>query len=113
MLEERVQGRDMDDDRIKLGVLWKNVSRGNKPYLAGRVQRDNLEAAVQLLRDGGRFLVLGNTKRPDKQDPDYQLLVVPERGGDGGDRVRSGPDGAAARSPTGQQRTDPGARRGR
>lgn len=70
----------MDDDKIKLGVLWKNVSRkGNKPYLAGRVQRDTLDAAVQLMRSGGRFLVLSNSKRPDKQDPDCVLFVVPER----------------------------------
>ena len=70
----------MTDDRIKLGVLWKNLSReGNKPYLSGRIQHDSLDDAVQLMRDGGRFLVLGNTKRPDKQDPDYVLYVVPER----------------------------------
>jgi hypothetical protein len=70
----------MDDDKIKLGVLWKNVSRkGNKPYLAGRVQPDTLDAAVRLLRAGGRFLILSNTKRPDKQDPDCVLFVVPER----------------------------------
>ncbi len=69
----------MADDKIKLGVLWKNVSReGNKPYLSGRVQPENLDAAVQLLRDGGRFLVLSNKKRPDKQDPDCELFVVPE-----------------------------------
>lgn len=70
----------MADEKIKLGVLWKNLSReGNKPYLSGRVQQDNLDAAVQLLRDGGRFLVLSNKKRPDKQDPDCELFVVPER----------------------------------
>jgi len=70
----------MDDDKIKLGVLWKNISRkGNKPYLAGRVHRDTLDAAVQLMRTGGRFLILSNTKRPDKQDPDCVLFVVPER----------------------------------
>ncbi len=69
----------MTDDKIKLGVLWKNLSReGKKPYLSGRVQADNLDAAVQLLRDGGRFLVLSNQKRPDKQDPDCELFVVPE-----------------------------------
>jgi hypothetical protein len=69
----------MTDDKIKLGVLWKNVSReGNKPYLSGRVQQDNLDAAAQVLREGGRFLVLSSKKRPDKQDPDYELFVVPE-----------------------------------
>lgn len=69
----------MDDDSIKLGVLWKNVSRnGKKPYLSGRVQHDNIDAAVQLMRRGGRFLVLSNKKRPDKQDPDCVLFVVPE-----------------------------------
>jgi hypothetical protein len=69
----------MTDDKIKLGVLWKNLSReGKKPYLSGRVDRDNLEAAVKLLRDGGRFLVLTNKKRPDKQDPDCEIFVVPE-----------------------------------
>ena len=70
----------MADDRIKLGVLWKNISRtGNKPYLSGRVQHDSLEAAVNLLRSGGRFLVLSNNKRPDKKDPDCVLFVVPEQ----------------------------------
>jgi hypothetical protein len=69
----------MTDDKIKLGVLWKNLSReGNKPYLSGRVQQDNLDAAAQVLREGGRFLVLSSKKRPDKQDPDYELFVVPE-----------------------------------
>lgn len=71
----------MADDKIKLGVLWKNLSReGKKPYLSGRVDRDNLDAAVQLLREGGRFLVLTNKKRPDKQDPDCEIFVVPESG---------------------------------
>ncbi len=70
----------MTDDKIKLGVLWKNLSRENKkPYLSGRVQQDNLEAAVELLRNGGRFLVLSSKKRPDKQDPDCEIFVVPER----------------------------------
>jgi hypothetical protein len=69
----------MTDDKIKLGVLWKNLSReGKTPYLSGRVQQDNLDAAVQLLRDGGRFLVLSNKKRPDKHDPDCEIFVVPE-----------------------------------
>ncbi len=69
----------MTDDKIKLGVLWKHVSReGKAPYLSGRVQPDTLDAAVQLLRDGGRFLVLSNKKRPDKLDPDCELFVVPE-----------------------------------
>ena len=69
----------MDDDKIKLGVLWKNVSRnGKKPYLSGRIQQDNIEAAVRLMRQGGRLLILSNTKRPDKQDPDCVLFVVPE-----------------------------------
>jgi hypothetical protein len=44
----------MTDDKIKLGVLWKNLSReGNKPYLSGRVQQDNLDAAAQA-SDRGR-----------------------------------------------------------
>ena len=105
----------MDDDRIKLGVLWKNVSRDNKPYLSGRVQQDNLDSAVELLRDGGRFLVLGNTKRPDKQDPDYQLFVVPERErSDGaGERERTARPSTHTRTPPAQSRTDSTARRGR
>ena len=71
----------MIGDKIKLGVLWKNLSReGHTPYLSGRVDRDNLDAAVQLLRNGGRFLVLTNKKRPDKQDPDCEIFVVPESG---------------------------------
>ncbi len=70
----------MGDEMIKLGVLWKNVSRnGQKPYLSGRVQQDTLDAAVELLREGGRFLILGNNKRPDRKDPDCVLFVVPER----------------------------------
>lgn len=69
----------MTDDKVKLGVLWKNVSRnGQKPYLSGRVQEDSLDAAVRLMREGGRLLVLGNNKRPEKRDPDCVLWVVPE-----------------------------------
>ena len=105
----------MDDDKIRLGVLWKNVSRkGNKPYLAGRVQQDTLEAAVRLMRAGGRFLILSNTKRPDKQDPDCVLFVVPERephdvhqaqdpGAQG--RVTSAADRSAARTNSGVRGT--------
>ena len=77
-------GRTMADDKIKLGVLWKHVSRkGSKPYLSGRVQEDRLEAAVTLLRQGGRLLVLSSVKRPDKQDPDCELFVIPARDGSG------------------------------
>ena len=73
----------MQDDKIKLGVLWKQVSRqGNKPYLSGVVQEDTLDDAVGLLRRGGRFLVLSNNKRPEKRDPDCVLFVVPDRGRD-------------------------------
>lgn len=80
-------------DKIKLGVLWKNLTKeGQKPYLSGRVQEDSLDAAVDLLRKGGRFLVFSNKKRPDKQDPDYVLLVVPEpeRQRDANPRPQSG-----------------------
>lgn len=104
----------MADDKIKLGVLWKNLSReGNSPYLSGRVQQDNLDAAVTLLRQGGRFLVLSNKKRPDKQDPDCALFVVPEP------ERREGRPAAAAATPRpaplatdqNRQRTSPGSPR--
>jgi hypothetical protein len=106
----------MDDDKIKLGVLWKNVSRkGNKPYLSGRVQQDSLDAAVRLLRAGGRLLILSNTKRPDKQDPDCVLFVVPEREPHEdhqaqGAAVQGRAAPGAGRSPP---RTSPGARAAR
>jgi hypothetical protein len=95
----------MTDDKIKLGVLWKNLSReGKKPYLSGRVQEDNLDAAVQLLREGGRFLVLTNKKRPDKQDPDCEIFVVPERGRHEKGGAPSPPRrGAAAAGQSGQR----------
>lgn len=102
----------MDDDKIKLGVLWKNVSRkGNKPYLSGRVQQDTLDAAVRLLRAGGRFLILSNNKRPDKQDPDCVLFVVPEREAHDGQqahdaaRVAPGADRGAPRTSAGARGT--------
>jgi hypothetical protein len=92
------EGRAMDDEKIKLGVLWKNLSRkGNKPYLSGRVQQDSFDAAVQLMRDGGRLLVLSNTKRPDKQDTDCVLFVVPEREPQGAHHAR---DAASPRRAT-------------
>jgi len=70
----------MADDKVKLGVLWTNVSRtGNQRYLSGRVEQGNLDAAVALLRGGGRLLILSNKKRPDKRDPDCVLFVVPEK----------------------------------
>jgi len=100
----------MADDKIRLGVLWKNVSReGNKPYLSGRVQRENLDAAIDLLRDGGRFLILSNTKRPDKQDPDCVLFVVPEAPRrDGGDeRGTPGPSRVPSATDTGRARPGP------
>jgi hypothetical protein len=78
----------MTDDKIKIGVLWKQVSReGNKPYLSGRVDLGALDAAVALLRRGGRLLVLSNKKRPDKRDPDCALFVVPERSGPSDERA--------------------------
>ena len=93
----------MEDDKIKLGVLWKHVSRnGQKPYLSGRVQQDSIEAAVALMRDGGRLLVLSNTKRPDKQDPDCVLFVVPEP---------EQRDDRRGRQSEGQSRVPPGAER--
>jgi hypothetical protein len=95
----------MIDDKIKLGVLWKNLSKeGKKPYLSGRVQEDNLEAAVQLLREGGRFLVLTNKKRPDKQDPDCEIFVVPGRG-DRGESAPVAPRRTAPGGDQGEQRT--------
>jgi len=94
----------MDDDKIKLGVLWKNLSRkGNKPYLAGRVQQETLDAAVDLMRAGGRFLILSNNKRPDKQDPDCVLFVVPER---------ESPQAPRAQAPASQRRESPASDRG-
>ncbi len=97
----------MDDDKIKLGVLWKHVSRnGKKPYLSGRVQQDNLDAAVELMRQSGRLLVLSNAKRPDKQDPDCILFVVPELERRD-DRGSPQPDGERRVSP-GPQRSNAG-----
>lgn len=101
----------MTDDKIKLGVLWKNLSReGKKPYLSGRVQPDNLDAAVQLLRDGGRFLILTNKKRPDKQDPDCEIFVVPEpaRREEG----RASAPVTQSRAPSGGQQSGPRPRTG-
>jgi hypothetical protein len=85
----------MTDDKVKLGVLWKHVSRkGSKPYLSGRVQEDTLEAAVTLLRQGGRLLVLSSlNKRPDKQDPDCELFVTPARDGSGAEASAVGGKG--------------------
>ena len=106
----------MDDDKIKLGVLWKNVSRnGKKPYMSGRVQQDNIEAAVRLMRQGGRFLVLGNTKRPDKQDPDCVLFVVPEPEprDDGGRRDPDTRSNASPEPERSRARTGPEPRRSR
>jgi hypothetical protein len=106
----------MDDDKIKLGVLWKNVSRnGKKPYLSGRVQQDSIEAAVQLMRQGGRLLVLSNTKRPDKQDPDCVLFVVPERErrDDRGSRQSEGQSRVSPEAERSNTRTGPEPRRSR
>lgn len=68
-------------DMLKLGVLWKRTTRqGNRPFLAGPVCGEAIEAAVALLRQGGRFLVLANQhKRDGKNDPDCTLFVVPDR----------------------------------
>jgi hypothetical protein len=96
----------MDDDKVKLGVLWKNISRkGNKPYLSGRVQQDTLDAAVRLLRAGGRLLILSNTKRPDKQDPDCVLFVVPER--ETHDGTHASDSATQGRVPAGTERSAP------
>jgi hypothetical protein len=69
----------MANDRIKLGVLWKHDGKnGLKPFLSGAVRSETMEAAIALMRDGGRLLVLANpSKRPDKRDPDCELFVVP------------------------------------
>jgi hypothetical protein len=69
----------MANDRIKLGVLWKHEGKGGKKaFLSGAVRNESLEAAVALMREGGRLLVLSNNaKRPDKRDPDCELFVVP------------------------------------
>jgi hypothetical protein len=71
----------MDDDKIKLGRLWKGVSAGGTKYLNGQVERgEQLERALALLRRGGRLLVLpNNRKREGKKDPDCELFVTPER----------------------------------
>jgi hypothetical protein len=68
-----------DTDKIHLGRLWKGTSKDNKPYLSGVVTHaTDLERAVDLLRAGGRFLILGNDrKREGKRDPDCELYVVP------------------------------------
>ena len=107
------------DQRIRLGVLWKNTTReGNRPYLSGRVDLETLDAAVELLRTGGRFLVLSNNKRPDKRDPDCVLLVVPDnpvREGRASDAPapaseRRAPAGASGPGTGARSRTAPGNR---
>lgn len=71
----------MATDMIKLGVLWKKTSRdGGRPFLSGAVRTDGVDAAVALMRKGGRLLVLSNHhKREGKNDPDCELFVVPEK----------------------------------
>lgn len=106
----------MNDDKVKLGVLWKNVSqKGNKTYLSGRLNNESFDAAIDLLRDGGRFLVLGNNKRPDKQDPDYTLFVVPGRGENDGAAAPPPPSTRPAQPSRSEppQRTYAGTRSGR
>lgn len=69
----------MEDNKVKLGVLWSKVTReGGRKYLSGAIRGDGLEKAIELMRKGGRLLVLSNTKRPGKQDPDCELFVVPQ-----------------------------------
>ncbi len=71
----------MPDDKIRLGRLWKNRTKDDKPYLSGVAVLDQLDQAVAVLRNGGRLLVLGNSnKRPDKRDPDCDVFVVPAKG---------------------------------
>ena len=97
----------MTDDMIKLGVLWKNVSReGQKQYLSGRVQQETLESAFQVLRDGGRLLIFSNNKRPNKQDPDCVLYVAPER--DRSETHERRDSEAASRPPAGNGAADRG-----
>lgn len=73
----------MSDEMVKLGVLWKRMTReGNRPYLTGPVRSAGIDAAVELLRKGGRLLVVANTsKREGRNDPDCELFVVPDRKG--------------------------------
>ena len=93
------------DQKIRFGVLWKNTTReGNRPYLSGRVDVGALDAAVDALRSGGRFLVLSNKKRPDKRDPDCVLWVVPEAGPPGDGDLRGGAPASAHRPPSGAPR---------
>lgn len=68
-------------DMIKLGVLWKKLTKqGNRPYLAGPSRSEAYDEAMECLRQGGRFLVLPNrNKRDGKNDPDCELFVVPKR----------------------------------
>ncbi len=71
----------MPDDKIKLGRLWKNRTKDDKPYLSGVAVLEQVDQAVALLKNGGRFLILGNaSKREGKRDPDCELYVVPAKG---------------------------------
>jgi hypothetical protein len=64
---------------IKFGVLWKNKDRAGKAYLSGAITEERFEEALALLRDGGRVMIFGNTrKREGKRDPDCILYATPK-----------------------------------
>lgn len=70
--------RGRTDDKIRLGRLWTNTSQAGAKYMSGWTSAQTLDDAIDLLRRGGRLLVLSNTnKRPDKKDPDADLYVTP------------------------------------
>ncbi|MBU0962771.1 MAG: hypothetical protein KKD48_02605 [Nanoarchaeota archaeon] len=49
-----------------IGVLWLNDSTKGK-YLAGKITIDEKEIPIVIFKN--------NRKRPDKKDPDYNILM--------------------------------------
>ena len=69
-----------DNDKVRLGRLWTSTSKAGVKYMTGSTSNDTFAAAMDLLQNGGRLLVLSNTnKRPDKKDPDADLYVTAPR----------------------------------
>lgn len=73
---------DRKDDKVRIGRLWKGVSKAGTNYLSGVIDSDGWQRAEEenLMRLGWRLLALPNgSQREGKRDPDVDVFLVPDR----------------------------------
>lgn len=68
-------------DLIRFASLWTNTDKNGARYMSGQIDAEAIDRAVEILRAGGRLLVLTNSQRKTDRHPTAHVYAAPRKEG--------------------------------